>query len=104
MSEYRDAIIKISEDLGQNPRLWEKDTFDNFEVGTCEILEDIDGSQVIERHDEDDRRIDMYTVYGHYPHDRGEMRGVDALFDLDTPEEAQSIMSELEILTFGGAK
>ena len=106
MSEYNDALLKISDALGQHPTLWSQDTFDKFEVGTCEIIsEDEDGTEIIEQHDDPNRKVDMYTVYGHYPNDvEGGARGVDALFDLDTMEEAISIKAELEVLTLGGAK
>ena len=107
MSEYRDAIAKISDDLQKFPVLWEKDTFDNFEIGTCEILRDEEGNEtgVVEQHYDPDRPIDMYTVYGHYPNDIVDgRRGVDALFDFDTLDEAESVKAELEVLTFGGAK
>lgn len=107
MSEYKDALKKICEALDQHPRLWDKETFDAFEVGTCEIIgRESDGSLEIEAHDDPTREVHMYTVYGHYPHDKGEMRGVDALFDFTSEQEAEamSLKAELEVLTFGGAQ
>ena len=105
MTEYQDAIRKICDDLDQHPRLWEQDTFDAFEIGICEVYEE-DGVMIFERTDNKDAENVVYTVYGHYSpaspdavHPSG---GVDALFDFTDEGEAESIMAELEVLTFGG--
>lgn len=98
MGEYREALKAICMSIGQITHLWDRSTYDMFEIGMCEIIGEENGVELIERHDDPERRpVHMYTVYGHLPEG-----GVEALFDFDTYEEAESVMNELDVLTFEG--